>query len=214
MEQLEGQLLSFIYDIYTLLDWPGVAALMALETVFTPLPSEVIMPLGGWMLIKERGLSPFYTLLAGLYGGAGSTVGSLVIYWIGMWGGRPLLERYGKYVLISRNDLDLAERWFARYGELTVFFSRLVPQVRSFISLPAGIARMPLWRFLLFTFLGSFLWSVVLAFAGYQLGEHWGEMRDIMRPFDLPISAGIILLILFYVWWRLVRPRRRRGSRG
>ena len=203
MEQLEAQLLLLIQSIYNIMDWPGVVALMALETVFTPLPSEVIMPLAGWMLVKARGLGPIYILLAGLYGGLGSTAGSALIYGVGVWGGRPLLYRYGKYLLISHHDLDVAERWFLKYGELTVFFSRLVPQVRSFISLPAGVVRMSFIRFLIFTFIGSFIWSTALAFAGYQLGEHWEQVRAIMRPFDLPILAVIIILIGIYAWHRL-----------
>ena len=208
MEQLEAQVLLLIQNIYNTMGWPGVVGLMALETVFTPVPSEVVMPLAGWMLVKARGLEPTYVLLAGLYGGLGSTAGSALIYGIGAWGGRPLLYRYGKYLLISHHDLDIAERWFTKYGELAVFFSRLMPVVRSLISLPAGIVRMSVLKFLLFTFAGSVIWSTALAFAGYQLGEHWEQVRSIMRPFDLPILALIVILIAVYAWHRL-RPAQR-----
>lgn len=203
MEQLEAQLLLFIQNIYNVMGWPGVVALMALDTMAITLPSEVVMPLAGWMLVKAKGLDPLYILLAGLYGGLGSTIGSALAYSIGAWGGRPLLYRYGKYLLISHHDLEVAERWFARYGELTVFFSRLMPVMRSLVSLPAGVVRMSFIKFLIFTFIGSFIWSTALAFAGYQLGEHWGEVRAIMRPFDLPILAVIIILIAIYIWHRL-----------
>jgi membrane protein DedA with SNARE-associated domain len=203
VEQLEAQLLLFIQNIYNVMGWPGVVALMALDTMAITLPSEVVMPLAGWMLVKAKGLDPLYILLAGLYGGLGSTIGSALAYSIGAWGGRPLLYRYGKYLLISHHDLEVAERWFARYGELTVFFSRLMPVMRSLVSLPAGVVRMSFIKFLIFTFIGSFIWSTALAFAGYQLGEHWGEVRAIMRPFDLPILAVIIILIAIYIWHRL-----------
>ena len=157
MEQLEAQLLLFIQNIYNVMGWPGVVALMALDTMAITLPSEVVMPLAGWMLVKAKGLDPLYILLAGLYGGLGSTIGSALAYSIGAWGGRPLLYRYGKYLLISHHDLEVAERWFARYGELTVFFSRLMPVMRSLVSLPAGVVRMSFIKFLIFTFIGSFI---------------------------------------------------------
>lgn len=206
MEQLEQQLLLFIRDVYGLFGWPGVVALMAIETVFAPVPSELVMPLSGWMLIRDQGLGEAYVLLAGLYGAAGSTIGSVLIYLVGTWGGRPFLYRYGKYVLISHNDLDRAERWFEKYGQWVVFFSRLIPQVRSFISLPAGVVRMHFPKFLLFTFLGSFLWCLGLAYGGYKLGEHWERIRDIMRPFDIPIIMIILLLVAFYIWHQTRRP--------
>ncbi|MFQ6122091.1 MAG: DedA family protein [Dehalococcoidales bacterium] len=173
---------------------------MAIESACIPLPSELIMPLAGWMLIKERSLTVTYTLVAGVYGALGNTIGSAITYGVGMWGGRPLLERYGKYILISRHDLDLADRWFDRSGSWSIFASRLLPIVRTFISLPAGIARMHFIKFLVYTFLGSFIWSAGLAYGGYRLGEHWEQIRVIMRPFDPLIIAFIIALIAFYVY--------------
>ena len=128
MEEWERQLLIFVHDVYDVLNWPGVVVLMAIESACIPLPSEVVMPLAGWMLIKERGLGVSYNLMAGFYGALGCTIGSLIAYWVGARGGRPLLERYGKYVLITPHDLDRADRWFQRYGELTIFFSRLLPK--------------------------------------------------------------------------------------
>ena len=173
---------------------------MAIESACIPLPSELIMPLAGWMLIKERSLAVTYTLAAGAYGALGNTIGSAIAYGVGMWGGRPFLEKYGKYILISRHDLDLADRWFDRSGSWSIFTSRLLPVVRTFISLPAGIARMHFVKFLVYTFLGSFIWSVGLAYGGYQLGEHWEQIRVIMRPFDPLVIAIVIVLIALYIY--------------
>jgi membrane protein DedA with SNARE-associated domain len=202
---LEQELLYFINHTYGLIQWPGVVALMAIESACIPLPSELIMPLAGWMLIKEESLSAVYTLVAGAYGALGNTIGSAIAYGVGMRGGRPFLEKYGKYILISRHDLDLADRWFNRHGSWAIFISRLLPVVRTFISLPAGIARMHFVKFLIYTFLGSFPWSVGLAYGGYQLGEHWERIRTIMRPFDPIIGALIIALIAFYIYRHLKR---------
>ena len=132
--------------------WPGVVVLMAVESACIPVPSEIIMPFAGWMLIKERALSATVTIAAGAYGALGNTIGSAIAYGVGMWGGRPFLERYGKYVLISKHDLELADRWFMKSGSWAIFASRLLPVVRTFISLPAGIARMHFIKFLIYTF--------------------------------------------------------------
>ncbi|MBI2847362.1 MAG: DedA family protein [Chloroflexi bacterium] len=204
MEQIEQALLEFTRNLYSMLGWPGVVALMAVESACIPFPSELIMPLAGWMLIKERGLGLSYLLMAGLYGAVGNVLGSLIAYWAGAQGGLPLLRRYGKYLLISRHDLDRAHEWFARYGEWAIFFSRLLPVVRTFISFPAGVARMNLAKFVLYTLLGSFPWSLGLAYGGYILGEHWEEIRAVMRPFDIPVIIVILLLLSLYIWrhWR------------
>ena len=203
MSSLEQELLYFISQTYGLIQWPGVVALMAIESACIPLPSELIMPLAGWMLIKERSLPAIYTLVADVYGALGNTIGSAIAYGVGMRGGRPFLEKYGKYILISRHDLDLADRWFNKHGSWAIFASRLLPVVRTFISLPAGIARMHFVKFLIYTFLGSFLWSVGLAYGGYRLGEHWEQIRTVMRPFDPLIGVLIIVLVAFYIYRHL-----------
>jgi len=136
------------------------------------------------MLIKEQSLGAVHTLVAGVYGALGCTIGSIVAYVVGIWGGRPFLDKYGRYILISRHDLDLADQWFDRSGSWAIFVSRLLPVVRTFISLPAGIARMHFAKFLVYTFLGSFIWCAGLAYGGYLLGEHWEQIRTIMRPID------------------------------
>ena len=174
--------------------------LMAIESACIPLPSELIMPLAGWMLIENQTLPVTYTLLAGVYGALGCVIGSVIAYGVGMWGGRPFLEKYGKYILISGRDLNLADRWFEKRGDWVIFVSRLLPVVRTFISLPAGIARMHFVKFLIYTFLGSFIWCAGLAYGGYLLGEHWEQIRTVMRPFDPLIGALLIALIAFYIY--------------
>lgn len=180
---------------------------MAIESACIPLPSELIMPLAGWMLIKEQSLAVTYVLIAGAYGALGNTIGSAIAYGVGMWGGRPFLEKYGRYILISRHDLNLADHWFKKSGSWSIFASRLLPVVRTFISLPAGIARMHFFKFLVYTFLGSFIWSAGLAYGGYQMGEHWEQIRAVMRPFDPIIIAIAIALIAFYVYRHIKHSR-------
>jgi membrane protein DedA with SNARE-associated domain len=197
---LEQWVLDIISATYNLLQWPGVVALMAVESACIPFPSELIMPLAGWMLIKDQALPAVFSLVAGVYGALGNTIGSVIAYYAGMWAGRPLLNRYGRYILISQHDLDVADRWFSRSGGWTVFISRILPVVRTYISLPAGIARMNIIKFLIYTFTGSFIWSTGLAYGGYLLGEHWEQLRNVMRPFDPVIIAVIIALVAFYIY--------------
>jgi len=197
---LEQWILDIITATYDFLQWPGVVALMAVESACIPFPSELIMPLSGWMLIKEKALTAIYSLMAGAYGALGNTIGSVIAYYVGMLAGRPLLNKYGRYILISRHDLDVADRWFSRSGSWTVFVSRLLPVVRTYISLPAGIARMNMIKFLIYTFFGSFIWSTGLAYGGYLMGEHWEQLRNAMRPFDPVIIAIVILLVVYYIY--------------
>jgi len=174
--------------------------MMAIESACIPLPSELIMPLAGWMLIKDKGLGWEWVILAGFFGAIGNTIGSLIAYYVGAHGGRPFVEKYGKYILISHHDLDLADRWFKRWGNVTVFASRLLPVVRTFISFPAGVSEMPVWQFTAYTFAGSFPWSVGLAAAGYALGSNWENLRNWMRPADYPIAFIVIALVAWYVY--------------
>ena len=204
---LEQAVIGFIQNVYNSMQWPGVVLLMAIESACIPLPSEIVMPLAGWMLIRDQHLPAIYTLVAGVYGAIGCTLGSLVAYIVGRNGGRPFLMKYGKYFLISSHDLDIADRWFEKRGSWIAFASRLLPVVRTFISLPAGIARMNLAKFLVYAFLGSFIWCTGLAYAGYQLGEHWEQIRVVMTPFDPVIIALVIVFIALYLY-RHIKPHR------
>ena len=195
---VEAVFLSVIHQVYDTMGWAGVVLLMAVESAGIPFPSELIMPLAGWLLVEEKGGGWWMLVMAGFYGALGNLQGSWLAYWVSLKGGRPLLLKYGKYVLLTAHEIERTERWFARYGELAVFFSRLLPVVRTFISIPAGIARMNFWKFSIYTFAGSFPWSLGLAYGGFLLGENWETLRSAMRPFDIPI---VILIILGGVWF-------------
>jgi len=208
LESFEEQVVLLLESLLKAIGWPGVVIAMTIESACIPLPSEITMPLAGWMLVLERDLSMAYTLLAGFYGALGCTIGSIITYWVGALGGRPLLSKYGKYILISRHDMERADRWFARWGEETAFFSRLLPIVRTFISLPAGIARMNFAKFSLLTFVGSFIWCLALSWAGYVFGARWREVREIMRPLDIPIAILLFAAIVWYVRRHLKRDLR------
>jgi membrane protein DedA with SNARE-associated domain len=193
----------FIDGIYQGFGWLGVVIMMAIESACIPLPSEVVMPLAGQYLINGGG-DLWGVVLAGFYGALGCTIGSTIAYWVGALGGRPIIEKYGKYVLINKHHLHTADRWFEKYGEATAFFSRLLPVVRTFISFPAGVARMNFPKFIIYTFLGSFPWSAGLAWAGAVWPPR--TIREALRPFDIPI----ILIILALVAWFVVRNLRNR----
>ena len=200
---IETWFLEIITDVYDAMGWPGVVFLMAVESAAIPFPSELIMPLAGWLLIEAKGESAWMLGMAAFYGALGNLLGSWVAYWISFKGGRPLLKKYGKYVLVTQHDVDRAEEWFQKYGELTVFASRLLPVVRTFISVPAGIARMNIWKFSFYTFIGSYPWSLGLAYGGYKLGENWEDLRQVMRPFDYPIAAIMAVVVVWFIYHRI-----------
>src|SRR5436189_1458530 len=169
---------GIIVAIISTLGYSGIVLLMAIESACIPLPSEIIMPFSGYLVSTGQ----MNLWLVALAGAVGCVLGSLVAYWVGMKGGRPLIEKYGRYVLISHHDLDLADRWFARFGEIIVFASRLLPAVRTFIAFPAGVARMNLKRFVIYTFAGSLPWCLGLAYVGQKLGEQW-ETNPTLKAF-------------------------------
>jgi membrane protein DedA with SNARE-associated domain len=185
---------NWIISVISTLGYGGVVLLMAIESANIPLPSEVIMPFAGF-LVAEGHFNLYIVALAGAFG---CVVGSIFSYFLGYYGGRPLIEKYGKYVLVSHHDLDLTDKWFTKYGEATVFFARLLPIVRTFISFPAGIAKMRFGRFIIYSFLGSLPWTLFLAFLGQKLGQNWETLRNYFRGFDWLI---LILIVLGIVWW-------------
>ncbi len=204
LDALDAIVLPFLESLYERFGYVGVVIAMTIESCAIPLPSELILPFAGWSvsrgLIEPLTSSPWSYWGAVLAGVLGNTLGSLASYAIGAYGGRPLVERYGKYVLISAHDLELAERWFARFGEVTVFFSRMLPLVRTFISVPAGIARMPLWRFTLFSILGTVPWVMLLVWGGMQLGDHWLELKQSLKGLDYLVAAAIVAAVGIFVW--------------
>src|SRR5678815_4590877 len=189
-----GILSSFIVATISALGYSGVVLLMAIESACIPLPSEIIMPFSGYLV--SRGEMNLWGV--GIAGAVGCVLGSLVAYWVGMYGGRPMIEKYGKYILLSRHDLDIADRWFAKYGEAIVFVSRLLPAIRTFIAFPAGVARMNLTRFVIYTFAGSLPWCLALAYVGQKLGEQW-DKDDTLKTLSLiHISEPTRLLSISY----------------
>src|ERR1700716_1149509 len=181
------------------LGYAGIVLLMAIESACIPLPSEIIMPFSGYLVYTGR----FHLWLVSVAGAFGCVVGSLVAYWVGMYGGRPLIEKYGRYVLISRHDLDLADRWFDRFGEIIVFASRLLPVIRTFIAFPAGVARMNLRKFVIYMFAGSLPWCIGLAYAGQKLGEQWDKnptLKTLCHRFDFIIGIIGVAAITWWVW--------------
>ena len=204
LDALDAIVLPFLESLYERFGYIGVVIAMTIESCAIPLPSELILPFAGWSvsrgLIEPLTSSPWSYWAAVLAGVLGNTLGSLASYAIGAYGGRPLVERYGRYVLISAHDLELAERWFARFGEATVFFSRMLPIVRTFISVPAGIARMPLWRFTLFSILGAVPWVMLLVWGGMQLGDHWLELKQSLKGLDYLVAAAIIAAVGIFIW--------------
>ena len=205
MEAFEHQLVAFLDSLFNTIGWTGVVLIMALESANIPIPSEVTMPLAGWML-TDTFLEA--VLHGGFFGALGCTLGSVLSYALGAYGGRPFLERWGRYILVSEEDLEKADRWFARWGDWAAFLSRLLPIVRTFISFPAGVVKMHFARFTAFTFVGSFIWCSLLALGGRAFGENWEELRALMRPFDLPIALVILAGIGWYIY-RHARKRRR-----
>jgi len=174
----------------------GIASLMAIESACIPIPSEVIMPFAGFLTISGK----LSLLLVIIWGAVGNLIGSMIAYAIGAYGGRPFIERYGKYVLIGKDELDKSQRFFTKHGNTSVFFSRLLPVVRTFISLPAGIAKMPFVRFCVYTLIGSFFWSAFLAYVGIFLGENWQGIEVYFRKFDWLILIALIALIVLFIY--------------
>jgi membrane protein DedA with SNARE-associated domain len=202
--KLIAALAAAIISVISRLGYGGIVLLMAIESACIPLPSEIIMPFSGFLVFKgEMQLS-----VVALAGAAGCLLGSWVAYALGAWGGRPLIEAYGRYVLISHHDLDLADRWFARHGDITIFVGRLLPVVRTFIAFPAGVARMPLWRFSVYTFAGSLIWCWALAWIGKKLGENWDTLGVYFHRFDALIGAILVAGIVWYVRRHLSLMRR------
>jgi membrane protein DedA with SNARE-associated domain len=204
--------------MYDAVGYLGVAIAVALETIVAPIPSEVILPMAGWKVsqsaadpsvVEPLTGQPWNYLLTVAFATAGSLVGALVGYAIGAWGGRPLLDRYGRYVGIGADDLDRADRWFERWGSWAVFLGRMVPLVRTFVSYPAGIARMPMGRFVLFSTLGSLPWNAALIGAGFIVGENYPQIDAAIKPYEYVIYAVVIALVaLVIVRWQLGKRRR------
>jgi membrane protein DedA with SNARE-associated domain len=200
---------AFVISVISSSGYLGIAALMAIESACIPLPSEVIMPFSGYNVyagaVDPILHIPFKLLLVATFGALGCNLGSLVAYEIGFFGGRPLVEKYGSYILLSKRELDWADHFFSRFGSVTVFVSRMLPGIRTFIALPAGIARMPRLRFHIYTFVGSWPWCLGLAWVGLKLGQRWDSdprLKMWFHRFDALIGGVIVLGVIWFIWSR------------
>lgn len=199
MSKLLTLLAGFVIGTISTLGYGGIMLLMAIESACIPLPSEIIMPFSGYLVFRGE----FALWLVTLSGAVGCVLGSLAAYWVGARGGRPLAEKYGRYILVSQHDLALADRWFDRHGDIIILIGRLLPVIRTFIAFPAGVARMPLLKFIVYTFIGSLVWCWALAWIGLRLGEHWNTLGGWFHRFDSVIAGIIVLAGIWYVWRHL-----------
>ena len=206
-------LVVFTTGVIGAMGYGGIVLLMAIESACVPLPSEIIMPFAGFLVFQGK-----MTLHgAALAGAIGCVVGSIPAYYLGMFGGRPLIEKYGKWVLVSHKELDVADRLFKRYGQWVVFAGRLLPVIRTFIAFPAGVARMPMGKFIVYTFVGSYPWCLGLTWVGAKLGEQWNtnpRMKTIYHQFEYVIVAALVLGIAWFVWHKVREVRRARAPSG
>jgi membrane protein DedA with SNARE-associated domain len=185
-----------VVDLLSPLGYWGIALGMALESACIPLPSEIVLPFGGYLAATGR-ITLLQAIMAGQLGGL---AGSIVAYAVGRWGGRDWLLRWGRYILISEREIETADRWFEKRGEWTVFLGRLLPGIRTFISLPAGIAQMSFGRFLLYSFLGMLPWSYIFTLLGFRLGQNWLVVRHVLHKFDLVIIALLVASVTGFLW--------------
>jgi len=216
LAHLTDLITTFITNLYATTGLAGIVLAMAIESCCIPLPSEIVMPLAGVMLVQGKllpGVNPWLSLvLVALAGATGCLIGSIAAYGIGYSGGRPLLLKYGRYILISQHDADKADRFFQRWGSATAFFSRLLPIVRTYISLPAGIAKMPFAKFCIYTFLGSFPWCLLLAYVGTVLGNNLSALTPIFRGSEVIIIVVLVILVALYIWRHIRNDRKARAE--
>ena len=195
-ENILTVLFGFISALVAATGYLGIVLLMAIESACIPLPSELIMPFAGYLVFTGK-MNLIWVATAGAIG---CNLGSLVAYEIGCYGGRPMVERYGRWILMGRRELDWADRFFQRWGEWAVFIARILPVIRTFIALPAGIARMPRGKFHAYTFLGSWPWCFGLAYFGMKLGENWRSLGKYFHQFDAVIGVFLVAGIAWFVW--------------
>ena len=214
LTHLTDVLTTLITNLYVTTGLFGILIAMAIESCCIPLPSEIVMPLAGVMLVSGKLLpgtsTPLGLVLIALTGAVGCLIGSIAAYGIGYSGGRPLMLKYGRYLLISQHDADKADRFFKKWGSATAFFSRLLPVVRTYISLPAGISKMPFVKFCIYTVLGSFPWCLLLAYIGTIIGGNLGTLSPIFHSLDVVILVVLVILVALYIWRHIRNDRKAR----
>jgi membrane protein DedA with SNARE-associated domain len=195
LEKFITVIATWIMSVIATMGYGGIILLMAIESACIPLPSEIIMPFAGFLVYKGE----MVLWLVALAGAVGCVIGSIPAYYVGMLGGRPLAEKYGKYILLSKHDLDLADRLFYKHGEIIIFIARMLPGIRTFIAFPAGVVRMNMTKFIIFTFIGSFIWCWLLSYAGMKFGENWGSLKIYFHEFHYVIFVSGLLFLAWYL---------------
>lgn len=195
LEKLITIIAAWIMSVISTMGYGGIILLMAIESACIPLPSEIIMPFAGFLVFKGE----MNLWLVALAGAIGCVIGSIPAYYVGMFGGRPLAEKYGKYILLSKRDLDYADHLFEKHGEIIIFVARMLPAIRTFIAFPAGVVRMNMPKFIFYTFVGSFIWCALLAYAGMKFGENWVSLKVYFHEFHYLIALAGLLFIAWYV---------------
>lgn len=213
MGELLGDLVTLIQTIIQTLGYPGIVLVMAAENLFPPIPSELVMPFAGFMA-REGTFNIVAVIIAGMIG---SVIGALILYWFGAWANevvvRRFIRRWGRYAFISEQDLDVSLQYFSRHGEAVIFFGRLIPIVRSLISIPAGMDRMPLPKFLFYTVLGTTIWSAVLSYAGWFLRENYDVVSGYVERYQSVVILLCVLAVFIFLYFRMVKPRLSRNAR-
>lgn len=195
IENIIVAVVNWIQSVISSMGAWGIALLMAIESCNIPLPSEAILPFAGYMVTK----GVFNIHQAAFFGALGCLIGSIPSYYLGYFGGRKFIEKYGKYFLISHHDLETADKWVDKYGDWSFFICRMLPVVRTFISLPAGILKAKKRFFFVFTFLGSLVWSYVLVYVGIKLGENTDKLKHLWHKFDAVIIIACVILAIIYI---------------
>ncbi len=214
---IDTWIIPMLQSAYDSVGYVGVFVAMVIESTLLPLPSEIILPMAGWMVWDTTRLEPlthahwnFWIVV--VVGVAANTTGSIFGYVLGARLGRPFLDRWGRYLLIRKHEVEQAEQFFARWGSPTAFISRLLPGVRSVISFIAGVSHMPIGKFIVYSTLGAIPWTIALVYAGTVLGANWIDIRDALRPFDTLMVVIVAAAVIAFVWWRLGHPGWRRGE--
>jgi membrane protein DedA with SNARE-associated domain len=197
-------IIRFITDTISAHGYIATAFLMMLESCNIPIPSEIVIPFSGFLVVKE-GFSFWGVVLAS---SIGCVIGSDISYFLGRWGGRPFLEKYGKYLLITKRDITISERWFDKYGEWTTLISRMLPFIRTFISLPLGIYKVNFLKFNIFTFIGSFLWSILLTYLGVLAGNNWVVVKNYIERFSFLIIFITLIAIIYFIYHKVKELRK------
>ena len=203
-EKILALIFQFVIHVINAGGYAGIAGLITLNSCGIPIPSEIIMPFSGYLVFTER----FYLLFVAIAGTVGCNIGSAIAYWIGARGGRPLVARYGKWVLMNAHDLDLMARFFEKYGSIAILVGRMLPVVQTYVAFPAGIGKMPRLRFHIYTTMGSFIWYFFLAWVGMKLGERWHtdpRLEQWFHRFHLAVELGLAALIVWFLWSHLSR---------